>query len=265
MKSLGTFAFLLLAVVVSFTSGFGNSARTTSYSCGATGMRSSVELKSKSSSGDAAAHSDDDDENEVDPAFKYYNRDEEEKKLVTREMLLRDMLEDPKVKRKKNKKNGSYKTLDNRDSLPFVVKTITPDPYTPLEIKEKEARRNTQRDRQKNKGKTKRRMDLTLGKATYGIAASIYSEGDDGSLHRVIGEFHLDKNTNCGDVLEVGDQEFEVLKARCQYKYAGGKRFVMTRKILEVKEITRIAEENYLHRQFQKGDMPQEDDPPQLE
>ena len=199
--------------------------------------------------------SNDDNENknseEEDPSFKYYNRQDDEE-IVTQEMFWRDLLEDPKVQRK-NKK-GSYRTLDNRDSLPFVVKVMTPDPYTPVSEKKKEARKNTE----KNK-KTPKRTDL-LG----GIAASIYAETNDGSLEKILGEFSLDKNTNCGDLLEVGEKEYEVQKARCQYKYAGGKRFVMVRKVLEVKEVVRVAEENYLKRQFRKSET-LSDDPPHLE
>ena len=44
-----------------------------------------------------------------------------------------------------------------------------------------------------------------------------------------------------------------MVTARSQFKYAGGKRFVMVRKILEVKEITRIAEEESLKRLMQKS------------
>jgi len=39
-------------------------------------------------------------------------------------------------------------------------------------------------------------------------------------------------------------------------RYAGGKKFVMVRKILEVKEVTRIAEEASLTRLFQKSSDP---------
>ena len=69
---------------------------------------------------------------------------EENDNLVTNEMFMREMLSHPddhddeeereinkdaKVKRKK--RNGKhYRTLDNRDSLPFIVKVATPDPYT---------------------------------------------------------------------------------------------------------------------------------------
>merc|ERR1740129_640580 len=83
------------------------------------------------------------------------------------------------------------------------------------------------------------------------VAASLLNKMDDGSIENIfVGEFYLDKNTNCGDIIEVGEKDFEVVKARCQYKYAGGQRFVMVRKVLEVKEVTRIAQENYLNRQF---------------
>lgn len=192
-------------------------------------------------------------EEEEDPAFKYYNKQEDEQEIVTQEMLWRDLLEDPKVK-KKNKK-GSYKTMDNRDTLPFVVKLVTPDPYTPPSEKKRQARDNTRQERKKTPKKTN-----LMG----GIAASIYTQNDDGALQKILGEFSLDKNTNCGDLLEVGEREYEVQKARCQYKYAGGKRFVMVRKILEVKEVVRVAEENYLQRQLRKSDTLR-DEPPHLE
>ena len=194
-------------------------------------------------------------EKEDDPLFKYYNRQEDEcnDETVTREMLWRDLLKDPQVKRRN--KGGGYKTMDNRDSLPFVVKVMTPDPYTSTKQKKEEARRNTEREQRKRPKRTN-----LMG----GIAASIYSQKDDGSLEKVLGEFSLDKNTNCGDLLEVGDKEYEVQQARCQYKYAGGQRFVMVRKILEVKEVVRVAEENYLKRQFRKGET-LSDEPPHLE
>jgi len=170
--------------------------------------------------------------------------------LITREMFQRAMLE-PTVKRKK--RNGpNYKVLDNRDSLPFTVKIMTPDPYTKKAQKIKEAQKNTKLNQEKSNKKVYRKRDLldvSNGSSAF-IAASLFSKMDDGSLEKVVGEFHLDKNTNCGDIIEVGDNDYEVVKARCQYKYAGGKQFVMVRKVLEVKEVTRIAQENYLNRQF---------------
>jgi hypothetical protein len=47
------------------------------------------------------------------------------------------------------------------------------------------------------------------------IASSIYSRGEDGSMQKIVGEFALDKSTNCGDIIEVGDgTEYQVQKAR---------------------------------------------------
>eukprot|EP00560_Eucampia_antarctica_P001985 CAMPEP_0197835590 /NCGR_PEP_ID=MMETSP1437-20131217/26312_1 /TAXON_ID=49252 ORGANISM="Eucampia antarctica, Strain CCMP1452" /NCGR_SAMPLE_ID=MMETSP1437 /ASSEMBLY_ACC=CAM_ASM_001096 /LENGTH=294 /DNA_ID=CAMNT_0043441155 /DNA_START=103 /DNA_END=987 /DNA_ORIENTATION=+ len=207
---------------------------------------------------------------------------DEEDSLVTKEMLMRDMLSDPKVKRKKkggkggNNKDTKYKVLDNRDALPFVVKVSTPDPYTSSNKMRQEARVNSKKEAEqkekkktsynsKNSSKKKKRTNLVGIDGKDSIAASVRLRQTDGSFHKILGEFELDKNTNCGDLLEVGNREFEVQKAHCQYRYAGGKRFVMVRKILEVKEVTRIAEENYLKRQFAKDVIPDIDTPPQLE
>jgi len=108
---------------------------------------------------------------------KHENDNQNEGELVTNEMFLRDMLADPeaasvdtiivkgektissdaKVRRKK--KNGThYRTLDNRDSLPFLVKVSTPDPYTSNEQMKKEAKLNTQLAKKKTgkNGKKKR-------------------------------------------------------------------------------------------------------------
>ncbi len=85
------------------------------------------------------------------------------------------------------------------------------------------------------------------------ISSSIYARDAEGSMNRIVGEFALDKSTNCGDIIEIGDgTQYQVQKARCQYKYAGGKRFVMTRKILEVKEIKRILVEKEVQELFEK-------------
>lgn len=219
---------------------------------------------------------------------------EDEESLVTREMFLREMLSDPhgeggegeggegtgttgeinknaKVRRKK--RNGThYRTLDNRDSLPFLVKVSTPDPYTNNAEMKEMAKINTERERERSKknksskkngggknknsksnGSTKRRHNLIGMDGKDSIASSIFTRGDDGAMHRVVGEFALDKSTNCGDVIEVGDgTEYIVQKARCQYKYAGGKQFVMTRKILEVKEVKRVLVENEVKKLFEK-------------
>ncbi|KAL7542932.1 hypothetical protein ACHAXR_012257 [Thalassiosira sp. AJA248-18] len=182
--------------------------------------------------------------------------EDEEEGLITNEMFVRDMLEP--ARRKKKGAKGEYKPHDNRDALPFVVRVKTPDPYTPSGEMLKEAKKNSEVAKEKSKGggkkKGPRRSNLVGMDSKYAnaIAASIYSRKKDGSLYKVLGQFELDKNTNCGDLLQVGDREFEVVTARSQFKYAGGKRFVMVRKILEVKEITRIAEEATLARLMQK-------------
>lgn len=197
--------------------------------------------------------------------------------------------EEALVKRKKKgKKNGEYKVLDNRDSLPFVVKVATPDPYTSAADMRKEARMNSKKLKKEQEKKQQNQKNNNMSASEYakkkkknpnnlyggqaytkadGIAASVRLRQKDGSLHKVLGEFTLNPNTNCGDLLEVGHHEYEVLKAHCQYRYAGGKRFVMVRKILEVKEVTRIAEENYLKRQFSKdtGLSDSDNKPPSLE
>mmetsp|Transcript_26896 Transcript_26896/g.37904 ORF Transcript_26896/g.37904 Transcript_26896/m.37904 type:complete len:258 (-) Transcript_26896:18-791(-) len=186
--------------------------------------------------------------------------DDESDGLVTKEMFLRDMLKDPETKRKK--RNGSrYRTLDNRDALPFLVKEVTPDPYTPIEKKRKEAIKNTIKDREKTaakKGGKEKKVKRDLLGNDKGIAASIYQETKDGSLEKVLGEFNLDKSTNCGDIIDFGDKTFEVQRARCQYKYAGGQRFVMVRKILEVKDVTRVEVESQLMKQFKDNDSEEE-------
>lgn len=209
--------------------------------------------------------------------------DEEEPQLVTRDMLLRDMLSDPeqkeyptdsdissdedvssssaaKVKRKKKNGSSQYRTLDNRDSLPFLVKVATPDPYTSNEQMKKEAKLNTERAKKKLKKNggaaasvEKLRYNLVGMDGRDSISSSIYTRTDDGSMHKIVGEFSLDKSTNCGDIIEIGDgTQYQVQRARCQYKYVGGKRFVMTRKILEVKEIKRILIEKEVQNLFNK-------------
>lgn len=200
--------------------------------------------------------------------------------LITNEDFLRESLKDPlsaTVRRKK--KNGSrYRVLDNRDNLPFLVTVTTPDPYTNNEEMKKQARKNTklqqQRDKaskknksKKNKtinGKTRRNLVGMDGKDS--IASSIFTRTDDGNLHKVLGEFALDKSTTSGDIIQVGeDVEYKVQKARCQYKYAGGQKFVMTRKILEVKEVKRLLVEEEVKQLFEMDGSEKPEEPPMLE
>jgi hypothetical protein len=182
------------------------------------------------------------------PDNNHENEDDEDG-LVTREMFQRDLLQDPQVKRKlKNGKGGGgYKPLDNRDHLPFAVKKITPDPYTHPQVKN--AKRKTAQTK-----KTDLDHQLTPSR--------LYQSGDGKDQSTLLGEFKLDKSTTSGDVIVIGDREFRVETARCLYKYAGGQRFVMARKILEVKEVTRAAKEEYLMRQFKQSES---DNPPMLD
>eukprot|EP00980_Cylindrotheca_fusiformis_P013280 scaffold3375_cov153-Cylindrotheca_fusiformis.AAC.5 len=168
-------------------------------------------------------------------ASDYPEGDEDENDLVTREAFQRDLLQDPKVKRRR--KNGRYKPMDNRDNLPFAVKKITPDPYTHPQIK---------KDKRKAAKTKKSDLDRSL------TSSRLFTESDKGTS-TLLGEFKLDKGTTSGDVIIIGDKEFQVQTARCQYKYAGGKRFVMVRKILEVKEVTRVAKEEFLLEQYKKS------------
>jgi len=208
--------------------------------------------------------------------------------FITKDMFYRDMLSDPDpettttppksatVKRKK--KNGStrYRTLDNRDNLPFLVKVTTPDPYTKNDEMERTARKNTKHDRDAKKKKKTMRKNLIGMDGKDAISSSIYTRHEDGKLQKVLGEFTLDKSTNNGDIIQVGGgsdgdepREYQVQKSRCQYKYAGGKRFVMVRKILEVKEMKRVLVEQEIRQIFDMdGDSSPQDDggqPPILE
>lgn len=154
--------------------------------------------------------------------------------IVTKEMFLRDLLEEPVVKRKKAKRT-EYKVLDNRDSLPFSVRVATPDPYTHPDLK----RRNAQ--------KVKKRRD-SIEEC---ISSALHVANDGTSDARtLLGEFHLDKHTTTGDLLHIGNVEYRVVKHRCLYKYAGGKRFVLVKKDLQVKEVGRLQTEEYLKRQW---------------
>lgn len=154
--------------------------------------------------------------------------------VVTREIFLRDMLEDPKVKRKR--KGSGYRVLDNRDSLPYQVQISTPDPYTHPEIKRRNAK------------KVRKRPDAVEEQ----IASSLFTSQNESkdNTETLLGEFSLDKLTTTGDLIEIGNVTYKVIKHRCQYKYAGGKRFVMVRKILHVTEIGRLQTEEYLKRQL---------------
>jgi hypothetical protein len=181
--------------------------------------------------------------------------------IVTKEMFLRDLLRDPEPevsvqkKRKKGKGKEYRATLDNRDSLPFAVQVTTPDPYTHPDLKEKAAKSNT---------KVPARRNDAIEQSS--IASSVYTKkGGDSNKNNAdkdkdadedyttkLGEFALDKHTATGDLLNVGDIQYKVVRLKCQYKYSGGGRFVMVRKILQVKEVGRLETEESLARQWNK-------------
>jgi hypothetical protein len=173
------------------------------------------------------------------------DEEEDNPEMVTREMLHRDLLADPQVKRKrKNGKGEGYIPLDNRDHLPFAVKKITPDPYTHPETKQLQAKKTRQK-------KTDLDRQLTDSR--------LYTTSREGDTSTLLGEFKLDKSTTSGDVIVIGEKEYQVQNARCQYKYAGGQRFVMIRKVLDVKEVTRVQNEALLLQQYQRSESAPED------
>ena len=60
-----------------------------------------------------------------------------------------------------------------------------------------------------------------------------------------------------GDKIEIDNQIYLVQRATCQYRYAGAQKFVMVRKILQVKPIQRAMQEDYLLRQWNASPAPE--------
>ena len=151
-----------------------------------------------------------------------YQSEEEDDGLVTKEQFLRDML-NPESARTKKKGRKEYKPHDNRDALPFIVKVKTPHPYQDPEDMLAEAKYNSEMAKKGKKSKISGKkvgnlvgMDERYTKDA--ISASISVRRKDGTLYKVLGQFELDKNTNCGDSIMVGEREFEVVTARSQFK-----------------------------------------------
>jgi hypothetical protein len=178
----------------------------------------------------------------------------EDDEVVTKEMFLRDMLQPPADEEaivKKKRKKGShkeYKVMDNRDRLPFSITVQTPDPYTHPDVKKKNAvvPKKTRRDAIEDQ--------IMIASSVYRTnGASTTSESS--SDMTWLGEFSLDKYTTTGDsiILPQSGVEYKVVRHRCLYKYGGGQRFVLVRKILEVKEVGRLLSEQYLQRQWQNS------------
>jgi hypothetical protein len=199
------------------------------------------------------------------------------KDVVTKEMFLRDILEpretdgvvddhdidddgtdgDVSVTRKKKGKKrygGSkeYKVLDNRDILPFRVTLDTPDPYTHPEIKKK----NAARTRKHGNAVEEHLIKSTLYRDNQQPhrKKNAGSTGSTEEFSTLLGEYQLGKDTTTGDILLIGNSEYKVVRHRCQYKYAGAQRFVMVRKILEVKEVGRLLSETVLKKQWNQID-----------
>jgi hypothetical protein len=148
---------------------------------------------------------------------------------------------------KKSKKE--YRVLDNRDSLPFSVQLATPDPYTPPDANKKMKGRATTPRRRSNAVENKISSQLFVeGDSTRGSG-----DASSDATKALLGEYQLDKHTTTGDVLLIGDSQYKVVSHRCLYKYAGGQRFVMVRKILHVKEVGRWQAEEYLQRQWKNS------------
>jgi hypothetical protein len=228
------------------------------------------------------------DNNDDDENANYSNNngkdDDDDDGLVTREDVNRDLLGlEPIVKRKrKNGKQGGggYRPLDNRDHLPFSVRTNTPeDPYKTKFLQERQKqeqnkinneitnnrKKKTTTDLEhhmlpstnrispsnnKSKKNKKKQSDNTPSRL---VQMRSNKDNNDKMSETVIGEYQLDKSTTSGDVIVIGEKEYQVQQARCQYKYAGGRRFVMVRKILEVKEVNRAQSEEALMRQYKKS------------
>jgi hypothetical protein len=158
------------------------------------------------------------------------------------------------VKRSNKGKNGqqkAYKILDNRDSLPFRVEDQSPDPYTHPQIKHQRAEKARKRPSVADEGLRSSLYMYSNNNNNNQSSSKNKKKQDDRTL---IGEYFLDKHTTTGDILEIGDTQYKVVRHKCQYKYAGGQRFVMIRKILQVKEVGRLQTEAYLHRQWRNSE-----------
>jgi hypothetical protein len=77
-----------------------------------------------------------------------------------------------------------------------VVRVKTPDPYTPSREMLNQAKKNSEAAKDNSKNGMKKGRSHVESKYANGIAASIYSRDKDGSLHKVLGQFEFDKDTN---------------------------------------------------------------------
>jgi hypothetical protein len=159
-----------------------------------------------------------------------------------------------------SQKKSSSEEDARRNALPFIVTVNVPDPYTHPKQIVKEAIKNTKTNTPVNNNNNNNKSIARIRRSTRidrsgmqsSISATVSALRADGSLHKVLGEFTFDANTNCGDLLLIANTEYEVLSAKSQFRYAGNRKFVLVRKVLVVKEISRIAEEASLKRLMER-------------
>jgi hypothetical protein len=165
--------------------------------------------------------------------------EEEEQERITNEQIYREIMGiPPETENKKKSKNTNNKQQsikrphDNRDKLPFLVQVMTPgeEPY------QQQALQQQQTLQKNSKKKSKKGMS----------SGSVETE----AVGETLGEFAFEKNTSSGDKIEIDNQVYVVQKAKCQYRYAGGQKFEMVRKILQVKPVQRAMQEDYILRQW---------------
>jgi len=162
----------------------------------------------------------------------------------------------PEDKNKNNNKNNKNirRPHDNRDQLPFLVQVLTP-PEKPYEYQVLQQHlssisMSTNTSDSAGSGSNKR-------KGKKGNTKNSSSSDDDEVIGETLGEFRFEKNTNTGDKIEIDNQVYVVQRSKCQYKYAGAiKKFVMVRKILQVKPIQRAMQEDYIMRQWNAPPVP---------
>ncbi|CAB9530295.1 expressed unknown protein [Seminavis robusta] len=185
----------------------------------------------KNSPNGSDGNDDDDDDDDGD--------DEEE--VMAKEKLFRELMglseekSQKKTGKNKNKKGGIKRPAhDNRDQLPFLVQVMTPpeEPYEQL----------AQQQQSKIKKKKKKKGNKLVQTDVVG---------------ETLGEFPFEKNTGSGDRIMIDDEVYVVQKAKCQYRYAGGQKFVMVRKILQVKPMARSMQEDYIMRQWNAPSAPE--------
>lgn len=187
-----------------------------------------------------ADNDNDDDDEEDDP--ERITRDQFYRDLMghsetaaeSEETIQNEPQQNSSKRKGKNQKYGNAKRPhDNRDSLPFLVQVMTP-PEEPYEQGIKKTKK------QKRKGSKGDSKDDNLG-----------------IVGETLGEFAFEKNTGAGDKIEIDHQIYLVQRATCQYRYAGAQKFVMVRKILQVKPMQRAMQEDYLLRQWNAAPAPE--------